>query len=145
MLRRYESSPTAQPDLFGMYNPFAFPAEYTQSMANRMASMVDASVQRSLSRYFQHAQLPQLRASDLGTEYQIQANVYGYDPHDLMVEHKNGFLTISGRKATSQSDALESSETFQAFRKTVRAPTSKPTGVQAQLRGGVLTVSVPKA
>lgn len=128
-----------------MYNPFAYPAEYTQSMANRMMTMMDQSVQRGLAQYFQHAQLPQLRATDRGTDYQIEANVFGYAPADLMVEHKNGFLTISGRKATSESDALESSESFQAFRKTVRAPTKTPNGVQAQLRGGVLTVSVPKA
>jgi HSP20 family molecular chaperone IbpA len=101
MARRYDSSPTALPDLYGMYNPFAYPQIYTQTMANRMMAMVDDSVQRGLRRYFDQNEMPELELNDLGAEFRIVSNVYGYSPSEIRVEKKDGFLTISGEKRQS--------------------------------------------
>ena len=146
MARRYESSPTALNDLYGMYNPFAYPREYTQEMANRMMSMMDHSIQRGLTRYFQQNQLPELQLADQGTQFLVKANVYGYEPQDLLVEHKNGYLTISGHKKTSSSVAGQFTETSQSFTKTIRAPVAAThaSDVRAELKNGMLTVSLPK-
>lgn len=144
-LRRYESSPTALPDLYGMYNPFAYPAEYTQSMANRLMSMMDDSVQRGLTRYFKNNQIPELSLVDKGNEFQIVSNVYGYTPSDLTVEHKDGFITVSGKKEKSDisPDQQSYSQSFSSFTKTIRAP-SKAKNINASLQNGFLTISIPK-
>ena len=143
MARRYDSSPTALPDLYGMYNPFAYPQMYTQTMANRMMSMVDDSVQRGLRRYFDQNEMPELALHDLGAEFRIVSNVSGYSPSDLRIENKDGFLTISGEKRqTFQSpDRQMESTSVSSFRKTIRAPKGT---ASASLLGGNLTISIPK-
>lgn len=143
MARRYDSSPTALPDLYGMYNPFAYPQIYTQTMANRMMAMVDDSVQRGLRRYFDQNEMPELELNDLGAEFRIVSNVYGYSPSEIRVEKKDGFLTISGEKRQSftSPDRKTESTSVTAFRKTIRAPKGN---ASASMLDGKLTISIPK-
>lgn len=65
-LTRYQATNTTLHDLYKLYNPFAYPYEYTQKMLNELSNLVDQSVERSLSRYFEQLDIKEPTVVDKG-------------------------------------------------------------------------------
>jgi len=144
-LRPYEQTNTSLHDLYQMYNPFAYPYEYTQHMMNRMVQMVDQSVERQLSKI--NTTMPTLTLQEKNNGYQVETSLPGISPEDISVSYKNGYVTVSGKKKTStvSADGNSASEYHQYFSNTVRVPGNPDTQkIRASTSNGLLTVSIPK-
>ena len=144
-LRLYEQTNTSLHDLYQMYNPFAYPYEYTQHMMNRMTQMVDQSVERQLSKF--NMSMPTLTLHEKNNGYQVETSLPGISPEDISVSYKNGYVTVSGKKKTFtvSADGNSASEYNQQFSNTVRVPGNPDTKqIKASTSNGMLTVSIPK-
>lgn len=140
----YSGSPTTLPDLYGMYNPFAYPQAYTRSMESRTLAMMEDSVQRGLRRYFDDNAIPEFSLVDRGAEFQVVSTVHGYAPSELKIENRGGFLTISGEKSQKYTSPDRQAEAVShtSFRRTFRVPSKGK--ASAALLGSKLTISIPK-
>jgi len=144
-LRPYEQSNTSLHDLYQLYNPFAYPYEYTQHMMNRMAKMVDQSVEKNLSKM--NTSIPELTLTEKNNAYHIQSSIPGISPEDLSISYKKGYLTVSGKKETSNisADGNMMSSSQQLFSNTIRIPGNPDSKqIKATTLHGVLTVAIPK-
>ena len=144
-LRPYEQTNTSLHDLYQMYNPFAYPYEYTQHMMNRMTQMVDQSVERQFSKF--NMSMPTLTLHEKNNVYQVETSLPGISPEDISISYKNGYVTVSGKKKTStvSADGNSSSEYHQQFYNTIRVPGNPDTKlIKASTSHGLLTISIPK-
>jgi HSP20 family molecular chaperone IbpA len=144
-LQRYQSTNTSLHDLYKLYNPFAYPYQYTEKMLGELSNLVDQSVERSLTRYFQQADIKEPTVVDKGRYYELTSTIQGISPENIAIVYHNGLLTIHGKKQeqTSSEDGLTQTYSYREFTKTVPAPhTTKK--VSAEMTGQRLTVMIPK-
>jgi HSP20 family molecular chaperone IbpA len=113
-------------------------------MMNRLSSMIDQSVARSLDNYFSDKMF-QIQVSDKGKYYQAVTNIEGIDPNDIKVSFANGLLTVSGEKRIDSvsPDGTERTSRYEYVSKTVSVPDTDK-GVTAQAVNNRLMVRIPK-
>jgi HSP20 family molecular chaperone IbpA len=143
-IQRYQPTNTTLHDLYKLYNPFAYPYEYTEKMSRRLASMIDQSVSRSLDRYF-NDQLFDIKLDDQGRYYQATAEIGNIDPQNLRVSFADGLLTVSGEKKIENTspDGLSHTVRYESISKTISVPDTDK-NVVAQAMNGRLMVMIPK-
>lgn len=144
-LQRYYPSNTTLHDLYNLYNPFAYPYQYTQKMLDELSNLVDQSVERSLSRYFEQVDIKEPTVLDKGRYYELSSTIQGIRPENIAIIYQNGQLTIHGKKQeqTQSDDGLTKTYSYREFTKTIPAPhTTKK--VTAEMTGPKLTVMIPK-
>ena len=143
-IQRYQPTNTTLHDLYKLYNPFAYPYEYTDKMARKLSAMVDQSVSRALDRYFNDQTLD-IKLDDRGRYYQATAEVGNIDPENLKVSFADGLLTVSGEKKLDSisEDGLSRSSRYEYVSKTISVPDTNK-NVVAQAMNGRLTVMIPK-
>lgn len=143
-IQRYQPTNTTLHDLYQLYNPFAYPYEYTDRMMNRLSSMIDRSVSRSLDGYFSD-QMFNINLEDKGRFYEADASIENIDPKDVKVSFADGLLTISGEKRVENVSPDNTSRTsrYEYVSKTIRVPDTDKT-VTAKAVNGRLKVTIPK-
>lgn len=92
---------------------------------------------------------PAAEASEKDGAYTIAMELPGVDEKDIDVTVDDGVVTVKGEKKTSREEKGEtwyfSERQFGAFSRSFRLPAdADEAGVKADLKGGVLTVSVKK-
>jgi HSP20 family molecular chaperone IbpA len=143
-IQRYQPTNTTLHDLYKLYNPFAYPYEYTEKMNRRLASMVDQSVSRALDRYATD-QILDITLDDQGRYYQATADIGSIDPQNLRVSFADGLLTVTGEKKSEFTSPDGSSRTarYEYVSKTIGVPDTDKK-VVAQAMNGRLMVMIPK-
>lgn len=143
-IQRYQPSNTTLHDLYKLYNPFAYPYEYTDKMMNRLSTMIDRSVSRTLDSYFNERAFDMM-VSDKGRYYEASADIAGIDPNNVKVSFANGLLTVSGEKRvdTVSEDGSTRTTRYEYVAKTVAVPDTDK-AVMAKALNGRLTVTIPK-
>jgi HSP20 family molecular chaperone IbpA len=143
-IQRYQPSNTTLHDLYKLYNPFAYPYEYTDKMMNRLSTMIDRSVSRTLDSYFNEKAFD-LALLDKGRYYEASADIAGIDPNNVKVSFANGLLTVSGEKKvdTVSEDGTTRTTRYEYVAKTVSVPDTDK-AVMAKALNGRLTVTIPK-
>lgn len=144
-MQRYAPSNTTLHDLYKLYNPFAYPYEYTQKMMNDFTQLVDQSVERSINRYFEQVDIPEPVLSDRGRYYELTSTVHGIKPEDMHIQYQNGKLLIQGKKEdkSTSSDGTTQTYSYRAFSKVMDAPKTTK-NISAQMSGPRLTITIPK-
>jgi HSP20 family protein len=91
---------------------------------------------------------PALEVKELGDAYVIKADLPGVDDKDLDISLDDGVLTLSGKRDEEAHDDADSycacERWYGRFERAVSLPDAAADGVVAQLKNGVLTVTVPK-
>jgi len=92
---------------------------------------------------------PAAEASERDGAYTISMELPGVDEKDVEVTVDDGIVTVKGEKKTSREEKGEtwffSERQFGAFTRSFRLPAdADEAAVRADLKGGVLTVSVKK-
>ncbi|MBW6506190.1 MAG: Hsp20/alpha crystallin family protein [Rhodobacteraceae bacterium] len=92
---------------------------------------------------------PAAEASEKDGAYTISMELPGVDEKDVEITVEDGVVTVKGEKKTSREEKGEtwyfSERQFGAFSRSFRLPAdADEAGVKADLKGGVLTVSVKK-
>jgi len=92
---------------------------------------------------------PAAEASEKNGAYTIAMELPGVDEKDIEVTVDDGVVTVKGEKKTAREEEGEtwyfSERQFGAFSRSFRLPADADEGsVKADLKGGVLTVSVGK-
>jgi HSP20 family protein len=93
---------------------------------------------------------PAVDVSDDGTGLTVVAELPGVQKEDLSVSVHDGELTISGKRKSSglpeKSNWLRNEIPAGAFSRTIALPSDIRTeGIEAELKNGILKVSLPKA
>jgi HSP20 family protein len=143
-IQRYQPTNTTLHDLYQLYNPFAYPYEYTDRMMTRLSGMIDRSVSRAIDQYFSDKEFD-IQLKDKGRFYEANAVIGDLDPNDIKISFSNGLLTVSGEKKLQSVSPDKSTHTtrYEYVSKTIRVPdTDKP--VTAQTVNGRLKVTIPK-
>jgi HSP20 family molecular chaperone IbpA len=141
-IQRYQPTNTTLHDLYQLYNPFAYPYEYTEKMMNRLSGMIDKSVEKSLEQYFMDKMFD-ITVQDKGRFYEADANISGMDPTKLKISFADGLLTVSGEKQTESVTPTSRSTRYEYVSKTVSVPDTNKT-VIAKAVNGRLKVTIPK-
>ena len=91
---------------------------------------------------------PTFHVTENAESFSIEAAMPGFDRNDLKVSVKDGCIEVVGRKQDEQSQERGSSfwvRRQEAFSHTLRLPWYVNTkSANAQFKGGVLTISLPK-
>lgn len=92
---------------------------------------------------------PAAEASSDDGAYRISMEVPGVEDKDIDLTVENGMVTVKGEKRTSREEKGEtwyfSERQYGSFSRSFRLPPdADEKGVKADLRDGVLTVTVPK-
>lgn len=143
-IQRYQPTNTTLHDLYRLYNPFAYPYEYTDKMMNRLSSMIDQSVEKSLDNYFSDKMFD-IKLHDKGRFYEANTTLTGIDPKNVKISFADGLLTVSGEKKIDSvsPDGTQRTSRYEYVSKTISVPdTNKP--VMAKSVNGRLTVTIPK-
>lgn len=143
-VQRYQPSNTTLHDLYKLYNPFAYPYEYTDKMMTKLSTMIDRSVSRTLDNYFNEKAF-ELNLQDKGRFYEASADIAGIDPNDVKVSFADGLLTVSGEKRVDSvsPDGTTRTTRYEYVAKTVSVPATDK-AVVAKALNGRLTVTIPK-
>jgi HSP20 family molecular chaperone IbpA len=89
---------------------------------------------------------PKIQTYDQDNELRIVAQVPGLGEKDVNVQVSDGTLTIKGHKVKEQKDASRFESVDESFQQTVNLPCKvNADKVQATVKDGILTVSLPKA
>lgn len=87
-------------------------------------------------------------ATDSDADLTLTMDLPGLTADDLSIEVQDGALTVRGqrtRPALNDRTYLQAERAFGAFQRTIQIPnTVDPDAITADLRDGVLTVTVPK-
>ena len=97
----------------------------------------------------QGALLPSMDVSETEKEYKITAELPGIDLKDVDITVADGYVTISGEKKEEKKEEkggyFRQERSYGSFKRTVALPdTANFDKADAQMKNGVLTVSVPK-
>ena len=92
---------------------------------------------------------PAAEASVNGDTYRISVELPGVEEKDIDLAVDNGMLTVKGEKKTSREEKGDnwyfSEREYGSFSRSFRLPSDADEGaVKADLKDGVLTVTVPK-
>ena len=92
---------------------------------------------------------PASEASSDDTAYRITMELPGVEEQDIQLSVEGGVVTIRGEKKSSREERTDtwyfSERQFGAFARSFRLPAdADEAGVEATLKGGVLTVTVPR-
>lgn len=93
---------------------------------------------------------PAAEASASGSAYTIGMEVPGVEEKDIELSVHDGVVTVKGEKRTSREEKGEtwyfSEREYGSFSRSFRLPPdADEKGVKADLKDGVLTITVPKA
>lgn len=93
---------------------------------------------------------PALDIADRENDILVRAEVPGLNAEDVEISVHGNVLSISGEKKESEEDKKEgyyhSERSYGSFRRDITLPTEvDPDKVNAEMKNGVLTVTLPKA
>lgn len=93
---------------------------------------------------------PALDIADRENDVLVKAEVPGMDAQDIEISVHGNILSISGEKKEAHEDKKEGyyhcERTYGNFRRDITLPTEvNPDKVNAEMKNGVLTVTLPKA
>ena len=141
-IQRYQPSNTTLHDLYQLYNPFAYPYEYTEKMMNQLSTMIDKSVAKSLDQYFVDKMFT-ISLQDKGRFYEAEADIGDIDPSNLKISFADGLLTVSGEKKFENVTPTSRSTRYEYVSKTISVPDTDK-AVIAKAVNGRLKVTIPK-
>jgi HSP20 family protein len=104
---------------------------------------------RGMSERMSEWVAPAAEASGAETAYRIAVELPGVDEKDIELSVEDGVVTLTGEKRTSREEAGEtwffSERQYGSFSRSFRLPPdANGAAVDAQLKDGVLTITVPK-
>ena len=97
---------------------------------HRMNSLFDLLEQPSSS----------IHAVDKGDKYEVNAVIPGFTNNDVKIEYDNEVLTISAERKEDNERAITAS----SFTRTISLPEADVDRATAELKNGILTISLPK-
>jgi HSP20 family protein len=128
-----------------------FPRDFFAEMDRLQREMQQAFDLSPTIRGFARQGFPALNVGATPEAIEIYAFAPGVDPNQIEVHFERGLLTISGERKTPLAEAQENAavhinERFDGkFRRVLTLPEDADAeGVKAQMRNGVLQVTVPR-
>ncbi|MDJ0827829.1 MAG: Hsp20/alpha crystallin family protein [Rhodobacter sp.] len=105
---------------------------------------------RTMSSRLSEWMAPASEASTNDKAYVISVELPGVDEKDITLSVENGVVSVKGEKKTEREEKGEtwyfSERQYGSFSRSFRVPPdADETGVSADLKDGVLTVTVPKS
>jgi len=120
-----------------------------RSLRDRMDRLFDEFFSLSPVDFFDSQWLPAIDMYDDEKNVYIKADVAGIEEKDLNVSIQDNILTIAGERVEEREDKKKgcviSERCMGSFSRSITLPAGiKHDGIKAELKNGVLTVTLPK-
>lgn len=134
---------------FGLTKTNNSPSKSLSSFRRNINTLFDDFFNLDSNNLFESQWLPDIDLIDEGDRIIIKADVAGIDEKDLDVRLENDVLTISGQRSEEKKESgknfVVSERRFGSFTRAVNVPSGiKPEDISADLKNGVLNVSIRK-
>ncbi|SDC35115.1 HSP20 family protein [Pelagirhabdus alkalitolerans] len=92
---------------------------------------------------------PKVDVKDKNDHYEIDAELPGFEKDDVVVEYKDQYLTIEGRREESvekeDDDFVRRERSFGSFKRSFYVGDIDESDIKGSFKNGLLTLKVPKS